>query len=160
MIAGLVKIVSGGQTGVDRAALDVAGALGLDRGGWIPRGRRTEAGPLPPEYPLVETPSRAYRQRTAWNVRDADGTLVLTRGRPRGGTALTLEVARRLGRPFLVVDLAGDPDPAVLAAFVGAHRIRVLNVAGPRESGAPGIGAAAAAWLRAACAAGRSRPAP
>src|SRR5512134_3746342 len=100
------RVVSGGQTGVDRAALDAALALGLPCGGWCPRGRRAEDGAIPLHYPLRETPTARYPQRTEWNVRDSDGTLILTRGRPRGGTAYTISVARRLGRPLLVVDLA------------------------------------------------------
>ncbi len=92
------KIVSGGQTGVDRAALDAALALGVPCGGWCPRGRRAEDGEIPARYPLRETPLPTYEQRTEWNVRDADGTLVLTRGPASGGTALTLALAERLGR--------------------------------------------------------------
>src|SRR5437660_8666127 len=97
------KLISGGQTGVDRAALDVALELGLPCGGWCPRGRKAEDGVIPDRYPLAETPSPSYRQRTRWNVRDSDGTLILVRGRPTGGTALTLASARRLGKPVLVV---------------------------------------------------------
>ena len=89
------SVVSGGQTGVDRAALDVARELGIPCGGWCPRGRRAEDGPIPEAYPVRETPSTAYPERTAWNVRDSDGTLVITRGKPRGGTALTVSLARR-----------------------------------------------------------------
>ena len=133
------RIVSGGQTGVDRAALDVALALGLPCGGWCPRGRRAEDGPIDERYPLRETPSPDYPQRTEWNVRDSDGTLVLTRGRPGGGTALTIALARRLGRPCLVVDLASDPDPDPVRRWVESEGIRTLNVAGPRESQQPGI---------------------
>src|SRR6266571_9073801 len=80
------KIVSGGQTGVDRAALDVALELGIPCGGWCPRGRRAEDGIIPERYPLIETPTTAYPQRTERNVRDSDGTLVLTVGRADGGT--------------------------------------------------------------------------
>ena len=83
------KIVSGGQTGVDRAALDVALELGIPCGGWCPRGRRAEDGALSARYPLMETPSDDYVQRTTWNIRDSDGTLILTRGEPTGGTAQT-----------------------------------------------------------------------
>src|SRR5436309_586670 len=103
------RILSGGQTGVDRAALDVALALGLPCDGWCPRGRKAEDGPLPDRYPLRETPTDAYAERTAWNVRDADGTLVLLRGRPSGGTALTIELADRYGKPCLVLDLSEIP---------------------------------------------------
>jgi Circularly permutated YpsA SLOG family len=141
------KVVSGGQTGVDRAALDAALRLGLACGGFCPRGRRAEDGPIDERYPLVETPSDDYAERTEWNVRDSDGTLVLTRGSPSGGTALTIEIARRMGRPFLVVDLTGDPDPATARRWLAEARIGVLNVAGPRESQRPGIGEAARAFL-------------
>jgi len=141
-------IVSGGQSGVDRAALDVAAEMGLARGGWCPRGRRAEDGAIPDCYPLRETPSPAYPERTAWNVRDSDGTLVLTRGRPRGGTALTASLARRAGKPMLVVDLEGPPDAVEVRAWISGSAVRVLNVAGPRESEAPGIHDQAAAFLR------------
>jgi putative molybdenum carrier protein len=146
----LAKLISGGQTGVDRAALDVALALGLPCGGWCPRGRRAEDGRIDERYPLHETPSADYAQRTEWNVRDSDGTLVLTKGEPRGGTAFTVDVARDLGRPALVVDLAGAPDAAAVGVWLRREGIRVLNVAGPRESGAPGIHEEAVRFLRAA----------
>lgn len=107
-----MKIVSGGQTGVDRAALDTALELGLPCGGRCPRGRKAEDGPIPARYPLTETSSAEYAQRTEWNVRDSDGTLVLTRGQPTGGTALTIELAERLGKPYLVVDLESEPNAA------------------------------------------------
>jgi hypothetical protein len=151
----LERVVSGGQTGVDRAALDVALALGIPCGGWCPRERRAEDGPIPGRYPLRETPSGEYPQRTEWNVRDSEGTLALTRGRPRGGTALTLALARSLGRPSLHVDLAQGGDPEPVRSWIRAERIRVLNVAGPRESDTPGIYAAAAAFLGALLAAPR-----
>lgn len=142
-----LRVISGGQTGVDRAALDAAAAAGLPVGGYCPRGRIAEDGEIPARYPLVETPSGDYPQRTEWNVRDSDGTLILTRGTPSGGTAFTLEVARRLGRPALVLDLAERPDPAAARAFCADHAIGTLNVAGPRESGAPGIYSEARALL-------------
>jgi hypothetical protein len=143
-----VRVISGGQTGVDRAALDVARELGVPCGGWCPRGRRAEDGPIPEGYALRETPSAAYPERTAWNVRDSDGTLILTRGRPRGGTALTVSLARRAGKPVIVANLEGGANAAEIRAFLLEHRIRVLNVAGPRESEAPGIHDQAAALLR------------
>lgn len=135
----LRKIVSGGQTGVDRAALDEAIGAGMAHGGWIPAGRRTEDGPLPEEYDMTETPSPGYPERTRRNVRDSDATLIITRGDPTGGTALTIEVAKKLGRPFLVLDIAGNPDISAVAGWLIRHRFRTLNVAGPRESTAPGI---------------------
>lgn len=143
----LQLIVSGGQTGVDRAALDAALAAGLACGGWCPRGRRAEDGAIPSRYPLRETPGTGYPERTAWNVRDSDATLVLTRGRPRGGTALTIGLARRAGRPLLVVDLAVAAAAGDVSDWIGREGIRTLNVAGPRESEAPGIHAAATRFL-------------
>lgn len=142
------KIVSGGQTGVDRAALDVALELGLPCGGWCPKGRKAEDGPIARRYPLQETPSDDYAQRTAWNVRDSDGTLILTRGQPTEGTALTIELAERQGKPHLVMDLHEQPDRASVRAWITTHRIRVLNIAGPREEKCPGIYAQASQFLR------------
>ena len=111
----LEKIVSGGQTGVDRAALDAALALGIPCAGWCPRGRRAEDGEIPRRYPLRETPLPNYEQRTEWNVRDSDATLVLVRGRPAGGTRLAIDATEAHGKPCRVVVL-GDPD-RVLARF-------------------------------------------
>lgn len=144
----LEKLVSGGQTGVDRAALDVALELGLACGGWCPRGRRAEDGPLAARYPLAETPGTAYPQRTEWNVRDSDATLVLSLGPPDRGTSLTLALARRLGRPHLKLDPRNPAHVAQVHAWLAARSIRVLNVAGPRESRVPGSYAAAAGFLR------------
>jgi hypothetical protein len=134
---------------VDRAALDVAFALGIACGGWCPRGRWAEDGRIPDRYPLVETPAADPAQRTAWNVRDSDATLALARGAPQGGTAVALERACELGRPCLVVDLATDPDPQAARAWLAAFPPRVLHVAGPRETEAPGIGAQARRFLHA-----------
>ena len=146
-----MKIVSGGQTGVDRAALDVALDLGLACGGWCPRGRIAEDGVIADIYPLRETETAKYAGRTRRNVRDSGATLVLTRGRPSGGTAFTLDIARRLGRPSLVVDLgsanSGTPDRA--GAWIEAEGVATLNVAGPRESTAPGIYREASKFLKA-----------
>lgn len=143
----LVRIISGGQTGVDRAALDVAMARGLACGGWVPRGRRAEDGRLPLRYPMRESRRNSYGERTRLNVRDAEGTLILTRGQPIGGTALTAALARRLGKPYLLVDLENAPDPAAINQWIDERGIRVLNVAGPRESTCPGIYGQAAALL-------------
>jgi hypothetical protein len=143
----LAKIVSGGQTGVDRAALDAALFLSVDIGGWCPRGRRSEDGRIPDRYPLVETPSPAYRQRTHWNVRDSDATLIIHRGPMRGGTRLTAETASRYGRPLLTLDLANAPDLARARQWLAVGDIRTLNVAGPREESTPGIYAEAYAFL-------------
>ncbi len=137
--AGLRRVVSGGQTGVDRAALDAALALGIPAGGWCPRGRRAEDGRIARRYPLEETPAAAYAQRTAWNVRDSDGTLILNRGALDGGTLYTLQMALRHGRPFLVLALEGRITPARVRGWITRNRIRTLNIAGPRESKRPGI---------------------
>ena len=142
------KVISGGQTGADRAALDVALERGVPTGGWCPKGRKAEDGPLAPHYPLTETPSEEYWQRTEWNVRDSDGTLVLTRGVPTEGTAYTIEVARKLGKPCLVLDLTEAPGESTVKAWADEHKVRLLNVAGPRESKCPGIYAQAWHFLR------------
>ena len=138
-----LTIISGGQTGVDRAALDAALQVGLSMDGWCPRGRLAEDGPLPVHYPLRETPSANYAQRTEWNVRDSDGTLILTYGRLLGGTALTLRLADQLGRPSLRINLA-EPTQRRGAAqrimtWVEEHSLSRLNIAGPRGSTDPGL---------------------
>ena len=143
------KIISGGQTGVDRAALDVALELGLACGGWCPKGRRAEDGPIAKRYPLRETSSRAYPQRTRCNVLDSDGTLILTRGRPTGGTALTIQIAEKNGKPYLVIDLNGPLDPGRVQAWCRTQQIHVLNVAGVRASESPGIYERATDFLKA-----------
>jgi len=142
------RIISGGQTGVDRAALDVALALGIKCGGWCPKGRRAEDGAIPARYPLRETPKQHYTQRTEWNVRDADATLILCHGTPRGGTARTAAFAERLGRPCLIVDLDQPQDVPAIRDWLDTQRISTLNIAGSRESQSPGIYAEAGALLR------------
>ena len=146
------KIVSGGQTGADRAALDVASELGLVAGGWIPRGRRAEDGTVPQRYEnLVETESASYAHRTEQNVRDSDATVVFSFGPPTGGSALTAKLARSLGKPLLALDLVvSNTDEAVarLRSWLAETRPRVLNVAGPRLSQEPRIAEATAMILR------------
>jgi hypothetical protein len=133
-----VMIVSGGQSGVDRAALDVARALGLTIGGWCPRGRWAEDGPLSADYPLRETASAEPADRTRLNVRDSDATLVLTLGAADAGTRLTIDIARELGRRLAVFDVA-IADATDVRAWLAMTKPARLNVAGPRESNAPGI---------------------
>jgi Circularly permutated YpsA SLOG family len=141
-----ITIFAGGQTGADRAALDFAIEYGLPHGGWCPRGRLAEDGPIDERYELTETPSRRYAQRTEWNVRDSDATVVFSIAREvSGGTALTLALARRLGKPSLHLSQeaasARGADPAEeLLAFIAEHRVERLNVAGPRASQEPLVG--------------------
>ena len=144
----VTRVISGGQTGVDRAALDVALERRLPCGGWCPKGRKAEEGPIDACYPLTETPSEDYALRTEWNVRDAGGTLILSRGELTGGTAQTVEAATRLGKPYLVLDLSKQPTVSSVRTWVRQHRIRVLNIAGPRESRCPGIYREAVRFLR------------
>ncbi len=137
-----MKIISGGQTGADRAALDAAIRLGIPHGGWLPRGRKTENGPLPDHYHLQELPSGRYRDRTEKNILDSDGTLIISLGPLTGGSALTEALAIRHDRPCLHIDLElVDRDRAVAAIgkWLEDHRIATLNVAGPRASGEPRI---------------------
>jgi len=138
-----MRILSGGQTGVDRAALDAAIALGIEHGGWCPAGRRAEDGPIDPRYQLHETVEADYAVRTERNVRDSDATLVICRGEPTGGTLLTIRLARQQARPLLIVDLEKTIEPQDVRQWIVANGIQCLNVAGPRESQSSGIGAAA-----------------
>ncbi len=136
----LKKIISGGQTGVDRAALDAALEFGLSCGGWCPKGRKAEDGPIDARYPLRETSSTNYAVRTDKNVKDSDGTLVLTRlGRTSAGTALTIKLVQKHKKPHLVKDLFVQKDLEPVRIWLEVNRIKVLNVAGPRESEVPGI---------------------
>ena len=131
-----LTIVSGGQAGVDRGALDAAIELGNPCGGWCPRGRAAEDGPIPQRYPLSQADG-GYVERTWRNIQESDGTLILHRGALGEGTALTLEICRDLGKPVCLVDAASSsPASAAVVArgFVEAHDIERLNVAGPRES--------------------------
>ena len=141
----LDKVVSGGQTGVDRGALDAALDVGFSCGGFCPRGRRAEDGPIDARYPLEEHASPSYPARTRANVEGSDATLVLTRGPVTGGSALTVDAAREHGRALLIIDLERESEAgaaSAIASWLARERVRVLNVAGPRESGAPGISAA------------------
>lgn len=132
------RVVSGGQSGADRAGLDWALAHGIAHGGWCPRGRRTEDGAVPGCYQLTETPSTAYLQRTEWNVRDSDATLIFTLDdRLDGGSKRTAAFADSLGKPWLHVRPAVHPK--YVARFLTRHAVRVLNIAGKRASAAPGI---------------------
>lgn len=149
------RIVSGGQTGVDRAALDEALAAGIPCGGWCPRGRLAEDGVIPEKYPLMETPSPAYEERTEWNVRDSDATLIITSYPPTGGTAYTLYAVEKFQKPFLVIDIekiggsreAQRDEVERVLTWLEEESVRTLNVAGPRESKGLDIGKSAAELL-------------
>ena len=149
-----LRIVSGGQTGVDRAALDAALARGVSCGGWCPAGRRAEDGPIAEKYSLTETESQDYAERTLANIRDSDATLILTHRRFPGqcdamsaGTRLTAEAAAKFDRPLFIAYLAAGASGARsltdITDWIGEQKILVLNIAGPRESECPGIYAAA-----------------
>jgi hypothetical protein len=112
------KIISGGQTGVDRAALDAAMRLGISHGGWIPKGRLTEEGPLPDVYQLEEMETTGYPERTEQNVIDSDGTLLISRGTPTGGTDYTRKMALKHGKQLLHIDLTLQPGPQEAASLI------------------------------------------
>jgi len=133
------KIISGGQTGVDRAALDAAIQHDIPHGGWCPRGRRAEDGVIDAGYQLEETASHDYSQRTEFNVRNSDGTLILNLNSLDGGTAFTSRIAEAIPKPCLILNLGRPVDTAAVISWLGANNIQVLNVAGPRESKNPGI---------------------
>ena len=141
------RIVSGGQTGVDRGALDAAISLGMEHGGWCPRGRLAEDGQVPDIYELVETDSPDYPVRTEQNVIDSDATLILYRNRVSGGTNFTYRMAKKHKRPYLLIDLDNGQDVDGVRAWLLANGVSVLNVAGPRESSSVGIGREAREFL-------------
>jgi hypothetical protein len=134
-----LRIISGGQTGADRAALDWAIQHEIPHGGWCPKGRRADDGSIPACYQLIETPTRNYRQRTIWNVRDADATLIITLNKELvGGSQFTAQQAQKLGRPWLHVFPGADwhEEPQ---EFCECHKFHTLNVAGPRAASTLGI---------------------
>ena len=133
-------VISGGQTGVDRGALDAALEAKARCGGWCSAGREAEDGPIPARYPLEELPGAGYIQRTRKNVEESDATLIIIFGRAAGGTARTIEFCQRLGKSHLVIDAAASSiDEGVNRAveFVKERGVQRLNVAGPRASGEP-----------------------
>ena len=137
----MFRIVSGGQTGVDRGALDAALQAGFPCGGWCPANRMAEDGIIDASYALVPLPQGGYAERTRRNVLDSDATLILYFGELEGGTALTAACCEDLGRPLLLIDaLDSNPEEAAQRAreFVLQHAVARLNVAGPRASKTPG----------------------
>lgn len=132
-----MKIISGGQTGVDRAALDVAIKHGIDCGGWCPAGRLDEFGKIPARYPLQELESGGFSERTFQNVKDSDGTAIIYPGKLGGGTEQTVRHCQELQRPYELIDASrvSAADAAKLIFdFVRKHKIEILNFAGPRQS--------------------------
>ena len=132
------RIVSGGQTGVDRAALDTAIELDIEHGGWCPAGRLAEDGSIPPRYALKETRSNEYPVRTEHNITDSSATLILHEGRLKGGTLLTKRLCTKLEKPHFTVKIKLIEVDAV-RAWLADQTPETLNIAGPRESSSPGI---------------------
>ena len=137
----ITKVISGGQTGADRAGLDVALCYKFPHGGWCPKGRKAEDGPIGGQYQLTETPSANYLQRTEWNVRDTDGTIVFTFApQITGGSLRTVDFAKKHKKPCLHISRGSLFQPETLIQeFIKEHDIKLLNIAGSRESKEPGI---------------------
>ena len=133
------RVVSGGQTGVDQAALTVALTLDIPHGGWCPEGRRCETGVIPSQFLLAEMPSPSYAARTRQNVLDSDATLILYHGALSGGTLLTSQIAEQLKRPLFLLDLVKPLDLDQPREWLEEFAVATLNIAGPRESSCPGI---------------------
>jgi len=135
----LDKVVSGGQTGVDRAGLDAAMEAGIPVGGYCPKGRLAEDGTIPTKYPMTELMEDDYPARTEKNVIESDGTLILNVGTLSGGTRQTLDFTRKHGKPCLVLQLDADAHPDAIRIWIEENGIRIMNIAGPRESKYPGL---------------------
>ena len=136
------KIISGGQTGVDRAALDTAIKLGIPHGGWCPKNRMAEDGTIPNKYLLKETDSSDHAQRTRLNIEDSDGTLILVPSLPvkvTDGTVLTITEVQKKQKPFLIIDLSQAINFKNISTWIEKNKIKALNIAGPRESQKDGI---------------------
>ena len=131
-----MKIISGGQTGVDRAALDVALNHGIESGGWCPTGRLDEFGKIPDRYPLKELENGGFTERTLQNVKDSDGTVIIYPGKLSGGTEQTVRFCVEQQRPRLLIDASKIPveeAARLIANFVRENKIDILDVAGPRQ---------------------------
>jgi hypothetical protein len=136
-----MKILSGGQTGVDRAALDYAIDNNIICGGWCPKDRLAEDGVIPEKYPLTEASIKSYSWRTELNVRDSDATLVITSGLMSNGTELTKKMAEKMKKPLLIFDLEGNDNlkKEKFNNWLNENNVEIMNIAGPRESTSPGI---------------------
>ncbi len=151
------KVISGGQTGVDRAALEVAAEFNYETGGWCPPGRLSESGTIPNKFSLRETPAERSAKaphiprslRTEWNVRDSDATLILTiNNKPVGpGTMWSREACRIYNKPYLLIDLLIKENIEEIKQWLKDHKIKILNIAGPSEMEQPGIGEIAGGFL-------------
>ncbi len=131
------KIISGGQAGIDRGALDACLDFKFSAGGWCPKGRRAEDGKIAKKYPLKETMSDKYEERTRLNIKDADGTLIIARSQITGGTLLTKKTAKELNKPLLIinsVDAQSDELTVNILKWMNNNNIQILNIAGPRQS--------------------------
>lgn len=136
-----MKIISGGQTGVDRAALDIAVKHGIDAGGWCPAGRLDEFGRIPERYPLKDLESGGFTERTLQNVKDSDGTLIIYPRKLSGGTEQTVRFCIEQQRPHRLIDastISAEKAAQLIADFIRENKIDILNVAGPRASEWPG----------------------
>ncbi len=136
-----IKIISGGQSGIDRAALDFALKFKISCGGWCPKGRKAEDGRIDVKYPLKETFDENYNTRTKLNVEHSDGTLIFFKKIPDKGTLLTIKFAEEFNKPFLKINLSDNQKQnlQIVNAWLHAHNFRTLNIAGTRESNSPGI---------------------
>jgi hypothetical protein len=133
----MLKIISGGQTGVDRAALDSALKHGIDCGGSCPSGRLDENGIIPAHYPLQEVEDGGFSERTLRNVRDSDGTVIIYSNKLRGGSEQTVRFCREENRPHEEIngaEVSAQRAAEVMGKFVRNHKIATLNIAGPRHS--------------------------
>lgn len=134
-----IKIISGGQTGVDRAALDFALQNKIPCGGWCPQGRKAEDGTISSKYALKETDSEDYESRTIRNVQDSDGTLIIINKYTDSGTFLTISTAKKLNKAIFIQNISTKKEPEIFRKWVYDNNIKMLNIAGPRESNSSGI---------------------
>ncbi len=135
----LEQIISGGQTGVDRSALDIAINHNVPCGGWCPAGRAADDGPIDSKYPLRETNEMDHTVRTGYNVKESDASILIFRGTLQGGTAYAVEMARHLHKPVRAIDLDNPPGADEIAEWIASNDIRTLHIGGQRESSSPGI---------------------
>lgn len=134
-----MKIISGGQSGVDRAALDFCLENNIPCGGWCPKGRLAEDGPIPEKYPLIETLGTNYAERTRLNVENSDGTLIIYCDKMDEGSLLTMNLIETKKKPYFSIDISLNVDPVIVRNWLFDNAILTVNVAGPRESNCPGI---------------------